>query len=72
MAINPNEHAIRATAMWLFHCHADAGYFAAWEDVPTPLKDELEEHGGLPCEGGGLPGVWCVKCRFGSSEEEDA
>ena len=72
MPLKDHEGPIRATATWLFHCHANAGYFLRWEDVPAPLKDELDVHGALPCEGGGEPGMWCTKCRFGSEEEGDA
>ena len=60
---------IRASGTWFFHCHADAGYFLPWEDVPELLKEELEAHGGLPCEGGGKPGWWCTDCRFGTDED---
>ena len=66
-----DERPIRMTVAWLFHCHAVAGYFLPWEEVPAPLKDELEAHGGLPCDGGGEPGSWCLHCRFGSDEEGD-
>jgi hypothetical protein len=61
---------IRATTHWFFYCEADNGYFLAWEDVPDPLKAELDINGGLPCEGGGHPGPWCEGCRFGRSEED--
>jgi hypothetical protein len=60
---------IRAHAAWLFFCHANAGYFLPWEDVPAALKDELELHGGIQCEGSGSVGPWCADCRFGSDEE---
>lgn len=35
MAFTDDNRVIRATTTWLFHCHADAGYFVSWEDVPT-------------------------------------
>ena len=66
MPLTSDARPIRATAAWLFHCHADADYFLSWEDVPEPLKDELEAHGGLPCDGSGAVGPWCTDCRFGS------
>jgi hypothetical protein len=61
----------RATTTWLFHCHADPGYFVPlYEDIPDPLKDQLDANGGLPCDGGGHPGPWCMECRFGAEEDD--
>ena len=60
---------IRAETEWYFYCHADEGYFLSWDDVPEPLKEELDANGGLPCDGSGHPGPWCMDCRFGSDEE---
>jgi hypothetical protein len=59
----------RSTALYRFRCHAEPGYFLPWAEVPEALQDELDVNGGLPCEGGGVPGLWCQDCRFGSSEE---
>ena len=60
----------RATTEWLYVCYADDGYFLpSYDDVPVYLKDELNTNGGLPCDGGGMPGPWCCHCRFGEERE---
>lgn len=64
----PRPLAPRARASWVFMCLAHPLYFVAWALVPPGLKDELETNGGLPCEGGGLPGPWCEACRFGEAQ----
>ena len=46
-------------------CYADPVLFLPWDDLPARAKKEFEKNGGIPCEGGGLPGPWCADCRFG-------
>lgn len=46
-------------------CHADAELFLPWEKLSTAAKREFSKNGPIPCEGGGMPGEWCVGCRFG-------
>lgn len=62
---------VRAQSYWVFKCQADPQYFITWVDVPERLKDELEKNNGLPCEGSGKPGNWCVNCRFGNFDAYD-
>lgn len=63
-----NNEPIRAWSIVRFNCHASEDYFLEWEDIPQEVKDEIERNGGIPCEGGGVPGDWCTRCRFGSTE----
>ena len=42
-----------------------------WENIPDEHKKIINEQGGLPCDGGGVPGDWCLcvskgfgKCRY--------
>ena len=59
----------RDTAEWLYICYADEHYFVpSYDDVPVDLKNELETNGGLPCDGGGVPGPWCRHSRFGDAQ----
>jgi hypothetical protein len=59
----------RSSAIYRFRCYADPRYFLPWAEVPARLKDELDVNGGLPCEGAGMPSLWCQECRHGVSEE---
>jgi len=32
-----------------------------WDDVPPQYKQIIEAQEGLPCDGGGMAGAWCLK-----------
>lgn len=41
-----------------------------WDDIPPEIQDEIPD-GGLPCDGGGVPGVWCLRCKYGQVDDEE-
>jgi hypothetical protein len=47
-------------------CFADPVLFVGWEKMPDSARNEFNQNGPIPCEGGGLPGEWCQGCRFGA------
>lgn len=59
----------RSDTIIKFSCHAPAYYFLATEVVPKKCWDEIRSNGPLPCSGGGVPGEWCMRCRFGKFKE---
>lgn len=61
----------RAEADIRFKCHADPVLFKPWEEMPKKAQNEFTRNGPIPCEGGGVPGEWCLQCRFGASEKLD-
>ena len=44
-----------------------------WEDIPERWQRIIKKMGGLPCDGGGIPGPWCIKgdCLFFQMRESD-
>lgn len=54
----------RAIATLEIPCMADPMLFRRWEDMPPKARKEFEKNGPIPCEGGGVPGEWCLGCRF--------
>ncbi len=50
-------------------CHAAAELFLRWEELSPAARKEFQDQGPIPCEGGGLPGEWCARCRFGVVKE---
>jgi hypothetical protein len=55
----------RAESEIIATCYAKPVLFMELDDMPQDAKDEFEKNGPIPCEGGGVPGVWCNRCRFG-------
>lgn len=41
-----------------------------WEDVPEADRLIITKQNGLPCDGGGVPGRWCLRCHYVKVEEE--
>lgn len=39
------------------------------DEMPDDIEAALESMGGLPCDGGGIPGLWCGQCPWGDYEE---
>ena len=55
----------RAVSTIEFRCHASPALFRKkWEELSDGAKREYETNGTMPCEGGGVPGEWCLRCRF--------
>jgi len=52
-------------------CFADPELFKPWGEMSSKAKQEFDVNGPIPCEGGGLPGLWCDGCRFGHVNEPD-
>lgn len=46
-------------------CFAKPELFLPWAQTPEEVKREFAINGAIPCEGGGVPGTWCERCRFG-------
>lgn len=61
----------RSTCNQDFHCYAANELFLPWDQLSQRAKDEFDNNGPIPCEGGGVPGPWCDNCRFGSIGEPD-
>jgi hypothetical protein len=36
----------------------------AWEDIPEADQKIIEKQHGLPCDGGGMTGEWCLRCKW--------
>lgn len=54
----------------IYECRAPDELFGEWDDVPQESRDKIG--GGLPCDGGGVPGAWCSKgCFWESSVRHD-
>lgn len=58
----------RAYSLTAFICTADDDLFGEWDDLPDHARQEYEDNGPVPCDGGGVPGEWCTRCRFGRTE----
>ena len=53
-------------------CHAMPELFLPWDEMSKAAQNEFTKNGSIPCEGGGVPGIWCDGCRFGVvAEPED-
>ena len=61
----------RRTTTVRCRCMADPCLFLPWEALSAAAKKEFHKNGGIPCEGGGLPGEWCAGCRFGVVDEPE-
>lgn len=44
---------------------------ASCEDIPLAYREIIDDQNGLPCDGGGVPGRWCVRCFWGEVYSED-
>lgn len=55
---------IRASATIEFTCCAPDEMFDDWDSVSVQIR-ELIPSDGLPCEGSGSVGEWCVNCKYG-------
>jgi hypothetical protein len=43
-----------------YHCEIPDEYLGdTWDDLPDEIKTIIDKQGGLPCDGGGVPGRWC-------------
>lgn len=60
----------RATTFWTFACHADPAFFGDESGMTEEHQADLAQFNGLPCDGEGAPGPWCISCRFGHDEED--
>lgn len=47
-------------------CFANPVLFQPWDEMPVSAQEEFRRNGPIPCEGDGLPGLWCSACRFGT------
>lgn len=67
-----NMAEARAITTWTYDCRCFAPWalFLKWEDLPQEVRDLIPKNG-LPCDGGGRPGLWCRDCEFGKVEEFD-
>lgn len=54
----------RDDADFRIECHADPELFLDWDDLSKEAKKEFEKNGTIPCEGGGVIGLFCDGCRF--------
>lgn len=63
----------RATATIEIHCHAPKAMFVEeWQTFVSRVdKEILRVQNGLPCEGEGGPGLWCINCNYSSDETLD-
>lgn len=64
---------VRATTYYRFDCKAPESMFRDdWDQLITD-KDRtiLNEQNGLPCDAGGRPGIWCLRCHWGHHEDID-
>lgn len=59
------------TYTYTYRCYAPPVLFGPWEAVPLHLQDDCATHNGLPCDGGGFPGSWCLRCRYGDERLEN-
>lgn len=56
----------------LAECRAPARIFGEWEEMTPRDQALIHEQHGLPCDGGGVPGVWCVsRCYWSHTETID-
>ncbi len=62
--------APREVTHWVYACHADPGFFGDERTMSEAHRMDLQTHNGLPCDGSGIPGPWCVDCRFGKDAED--
>jgi|CXWL01.1.fsa_nt_gi hypothetical protein len=61
----------RLTTQVLCECFAKDVLFKPWDKMPKSAQEEFEKNGPIPCEGGGVPGQWCERCRFGKVREPE-
>ena len=59
----------RESTNTLVECYAKPILFEPWENLSEEVKYEFMTNGPIPCEGGGVPGMWCDGCRFGKVYE---
>jgi hypothetical protein len=73
---NPTESPWQSST-WIYHCHAPDDVFEPeWDDIDPEHREIMEDRGGIPCEGGGVPGPWCEgnvlsPCPWAKREEID-
>ena len=63
----------RRTALVRVTCVAPDVIFTAehFADIPAKYRRTIANMNGLPCDGGGVPGEWCIKCRCPFSQAEE-
>lgn len=63
----------RATCAVTFGCFADPALFqpVRFQELPKKVQNEFNKNGSIPCEGGGMPGEWCMGCRFGGEIDRE-
>lgn len=61
----------RASSMTFAECFAAPELFQPWEQMTKAARREFSVNGPIPCEGGGVPGEWCARCRFGKVGEPE-
>ena len=66
---NFRQESPRRITLWEAQCYGMPELFVPWESMSEEAKNEFEENGGVSCEGSGVPGPWCIGCRFGEMEE---
>jgi hypothetical protein len=56
-------------------CYAPDEIFTIenYDDIPADLRAQIEEMHGLACDGGGVPGKWCIakRCLWHKATEEE-
>lgn len=70
--VNPRA---KVEVVTTYACHAPEALFA--EELDPEVEAQflrVVKNGGLPCDGGGVPGEWCARCYFSvvKNEEFDA
>jgi hypothetical protein len=68
---NMRQEKVRRESDVTFQCFGKPELFGPYEKMTEAAKEEFENNGPIPCEGGGRPGFWCVGCRFAEVIEND-
>ena len=59
----------RRTVTISYECGGPPELFGPEDDIPQELWDLIPN--GLNCDGGGVPGSWCIGCRWRIPEVEE-
>jgi hypothetical protein len=62
------RYTTTVTRSW---CNGPDAAFGAEAAVLEAMMAAIRDHGGLPCDGGGVPGPWCNDCAWGDSRVEE-
>ena len=55
----------------IIECHAVEGMFKPeFSDMPQELQTAFKDDLTIPYHGGGVPGMWCIACRFSEIESD--